>query len=63
MRTQPYFFNYVAMVLNYIQRKVSDVGINEEPLLKTALINYINPRIVLRWCKDNAIKPKMLISI
>jgi hypothetical protein len=51
------------MTLNHTQRKVSDVEIKEEPLLKTALINYIDPRIVLRWCKDNAINPKMVISI
>jgi hypothetical protein len=57
------FFNQIAMILNHIQRKVSDVRIKEEPLLKTALINYIDPRIVLRWFKDNAIDPKMVISI
>jgi positive regulator of sigma E activity len=51
------------MILNHIQRKVSDVEIKEEPLLKTALISYIDPRIVLRWCKDNAIESKIIISI
>jgi hypothetical protein len=51
------------MILNRIQRKVSDAGIKEEPSLKTTLINYIDSRIVLRWCKDNAIDPKMVISI